>query len=52
MNILEGNIKHSKTGSTLGYLLVHIEQFSSINFDQIQAELRAQNVEIEVVSHG
>ncbi|MDE9846250.1 methionine ABC transporter ATP-binding protein [Staphylococcus pseudintermedius] len=51
VNILEGNIKHSKTG-TLGYLLVHIEQFSSINFDQIQAELRAQNVEIEVVSHG
>lgn len=50
-NILEGNIKHSKTG-TIGYLLVHIQDVSKTNFDEVQADLESQNIDVEVVSHG
>ncbi|ARJ51345.1 methionine ABC transporter ATP-binding protein [Staphylococcus lutrae] len=51
LNILEGNIKHSKTGA-IGYLLVHIKDFSKIHFEEIKAALDAQNVDIEVIKHG
>ncbi|QLK85572.1 methionine ABC transporter ATP-binding protein [Staphylococcus sp. 17KM0847] len=51
VNILEGNIKHSKSGS-VGFLLVHIPDISGDRFNQLKQDLIAQNIQVEVIEHG
>lgn len=50
MNILEGNVKHTRNGS-YGHLIVHINQ-NNIPIEQIELELIQHGVEIEVERHG
>ncbi|WP_414043680.1 methionine ABC transporter ATP-binding protein [Macrococcus animalis] len=50
MNILAGNVKHTRNGS-YGHLIVHINQ-NNIPIEQIEHELIQHGVEIEVERHG
>ncbi|REH87322.1 methionine ABC transporter ATP-binding protein [Staphylococcus felis] len=51
INILEGNIKNTKTGS-VGFLLVHLSDITDSTFNTLQSDLESKNIQVEVVSHG
>lgn len=50
-NILEGNIKNTKTGA-VGFLLVHITAISQDQFKALEEDLSTKNIAVEVVRHG
>ncbi|WP_414044710.1 methionine ABC transporter ATP-binding protein [Macrococcus equi] len=49
MNILAGNVKHTRNGS-YGHLIVHTNQ--NIPIEQVEEALRQHGVELEVERHG
>ncbi|RIP35830.1 methionine ABC transporter ATP-binding protein [Staphylococcus gallinarum] len=51
VNILEGNIKHSKDGS-IGFLVLHLPSLDSEKFEKFKNDLEAQHVSLEVLKHG
>ncbi|MBI5974105.1 methionine ABC transporter ATP-binding protein [Staphylococcus canis] len=51
INILEGNIKNTKTGS-VGFLLVHLANISQHDLESLRTDLNAKNIQIEVINHG
>ncbi|PTJ01605.1 methionine ABC transporter ATP-binding protein [Staphylococcus simulans] len=51
VNILEANIRHSKSGP-IGFLIVHIADLKTEFFDDFKNELENRNVGVEVVRNG
>lgn len=51
VNILEANIKHSKKG-IIGFILLHLQNVSEHEFEQLTLELAEKKIEVEVISHG
>lgn len=51
VNILEANIKHSKTGA-IGFIVLHIPNVTDADYQQLKSDLEAQQIEVEVIQHG
>lgn len=51
VNILEANIKHSKSG-TIGFIVIHIPHLSNEAFHRLETDLNEKHIEVEVISHG
>lgn len=51
VNILEANIKHSKSGA-IGFIVVHISNIAQTQFEQLKLDLESKQIEVEVIAHG
>ncbi|SUK16867.1 ABC transporter ATP-binding protein [Staphylococcus agnetis] len=51
VNILEANIKHSKSGA-IGFIVLHIPNVAQADFEQLTHDLELKHIEVEVIAHG